>query len=1141
MTKALLIKSTIGQKENVRGQWHIFEQAAPYIQGIEAGDILENLNSEVINSMVSGLPNVWSRAYMFAYAFKYTRKEAVMKTGGLIQYYQSLIDEWTGLAALLALHPGRISVSEPLRLNGNRSSFYDIAGSFGDMLFDDIDLWCNPDQLAQTKKEEPFVQIIYYNDVAVGATSPHTLFFTSVDYSTLPESLDIAWYRNGRFQNPLKYGLLSDNQYQKLALFIARIIKKLPDFENKININRGSKDKLSLAQTFVFLKGFLEEIKNCCPNISDEGIIDAQIAFAQPFAEVFNADDKLYYSNGVFTFNENGGIPVDLHKLLLTSNFIYAFSPADEFQPLEDAAVWYLRAVDPTEPNKTWYFPIPLTDYALRIFKNKIGDLVNPSGPDVHELRAVIKPGTFKLTVELYLNVDGRRLTPVAKEFEIKTLPGTPRNVIMWPDFVSDKWNNYYLYNEYPSNSPEVKFMPFYRNYNATAGFDAGDYIVDEKQNLVYADQRMRDDSFQAAAIVKYPAGYATAEDFPYEIIRSNKPFAGVEIRSWVNGNEVVSGYLIIKTGGDEITRSKIIKDFSHETGFENVVIGIDFGSNNSCVTYSKSGVGGVIPVKFKNRRVFISGSENIDPRGENTAKRNELLFFQNEEQYNGQIKSRVHDHDRKYVPEGMSREEIAGGVPVFEQNLRIHAMDERTITTNAGILHHNMKWLTDASGKEKKKAFLKSVWIAVIADLYAEKLIPAELRWSYPGSFSKFEKLQYQQMYNELADLPITGLKATVSNNPLTEAEAVCNYALNNAGLESENIFLGIDVGGSTSDALVVALNRCERAFKLEKQSSIRLAAGMFVNTAAKSENFRRAVYKYHESPECKFTVADIKNMLDNPQTAPFYINSVLDKLKDNEFEGFYRSISQSSPEILALPAYITGALIFYGAMLVKQTVIKNNLTEINSVDLLPFGKGGRLFDWLDVFPGKDAALKYYSDCFDAGFGQEGTKLKFRKRDSIRKDNKSEVSMGLSAPGKVTTDESVKFGSDVIGENGYKYYPVNKEPVELKFDDLMKPEYLEEMDFGIDIPRKFEKFETFLSIFCQFTGPTETGILRNASVIEKHKDDLAAELKAYITGDSEWQKADALKKEGQPFDFLHSPFMSEAMCFLEKFIVDRL
>ena len=241
-------------------------------------------------------------------------------------------------------------------------------------------------------------------------------------------------------------------------------------------------------------------------------------------------------------------------------------------------------------------------------------------------------------------------------------------------------------------------------------------------------------------------------------------------------------------------------------------------------------------------------------------------------------------------------------------------------------------------------------------------------------------------------------------------------------------------------------------------------------------------------------------------------------------------------------MPAYITGLLLFYSGKLAAKTIKENGYTQISIVDLLPFGKGGRLFDWLDVYPGKSMASEYYNNCLKAGFGEGAENITLEKRDSIRKDNKSEVSKGLSAPQKVQVAENIRLTSDLIGESGYEYFAKGSNTAQkLMPDDVALSEYLSEMDFGISFPEKFPEFEKFLHIFCQFTGPGSTGILKNSAMIESNKDRLVRELKNYITCDTEWQKADANQKRGMPFEYRHSLFVLEGMCFLEKFVIPEI
>ena len=119
---------------------------------------------------------------------------------------------------------------------------------------------------------------------------------------------------------------------------------------------------------------------------------------------------------------------------------------------------------------------------------------------------------------------------------------------------------------------------------------------------------------------------------------------------------------------------------------------------------------------QFGNYRSVLIGKENSDIKA--IAENNELLFFTNYPSDNGQVKSWLHEHDSRYNCYNES-EEIAGGVPVNRPNVLVREMDQYEIKTQAGILHYNMKWLDNEKGLQKKRAFLKSIWLNVCAFLY--------------------------------------------------------------------------------------------------------------------------------------------------------------------------------------------------------------------------------------------------------------------------------------------------------------------------------------------------------------------------------------------------------------------------------------
>ncbi|MCB0853192.1 MAG: hypothetical protein KDD63_13285, partial [Bacteroidetes bacterium] len=905
-------------------------------------------------------------------------------------------------------------MSEPLEMDFSAMrELFHIPPAMGRMLFEDEDLWTNPFKRKENPDEKPTIQLIYYAGQLIGGTSPYSLVFTSVDYTGLPQASDMPWYRNGAFVDPIPFIERNNDQLQKLYLLIRNMNENFEEFERNINLNREGRTSLAFPGFKDFLRKWQVEIRQAGNNIVHEGTLDAVLNFSEPFFSLFNVKQSLYfYQDGRVSFKLKPGenpIEVDPKDILLQEDYIIEFVEEDDKQPLRQSAIHYLAVhnpgFNPREPeleSEFLYFPIPLSEKGLLLFKNQIGDLIGSGKEDNHELRCYIKPSDFKLVVELHLVIDDKKMNLTAREYELQPLEND-RRVIMWPNFISEDWNSYYLYSEFPKADRGTKMVPFFKNASDQS------ILVNDKGRIIYADSDgIRGSDLSLEQLIAYPGGTLDSSFHKYDIIKTNKPVAGLEIRKNIDGEERVVGYLFVKKPEDDSMGDYKIRDLSRVSSFTDVVLGIDFGSNNSSMYFARVNGSDVKPISFSNRRMVLVGKENLDPDHLKIAMPHELYFFQNESSPNGQVKSWVHEHNPQYIVSGMDDQEIAGGVPVFEPNIHIKNMGSRTITTNAGTLHHSMKWLTEENDKAKKSAYLKALYLKACADLYANNFRPIELRWSFPGSFTQGEVLQYRLLYKDIVDTlkPIDSVKTVLNEDALTESEAVSNYALaTGVSLQENNLFLGIDVGGSTSDILLIALDLHEGNYKLVKQSSLRMAAGMIADASRNSKAFRDSLVNYHDSPKSNLTIPNIKTI--NNENAPFFLNAVFDRLKNDEFDNFYAFLARSNSSLFALPAYMTGLLVFYSGQLVKKTIAENPmLDEVKKINLFPFGKGGRIFDWLDTYPGKMMAEEYLNKCFQAGFGEGGGNMTLFKQDDIREDNKSEVAKGMVS---ASQDERVK------------------------------------------------------------------------------------------------------------------------------------
>ena len=1120
MSKALLIKSYTDIKTGVQGQWNELTMASSYIQGIETGKILEGLNAEKLGALISGVPTPWARVKLFKFALQtLSTPDPNIEISGLQQFYELLHGEWRGLLAVIALFPDRIRFSNPVTMD-TKGEDYDIASAFGRMLFEDNDVWSNQDELAKNPSVQPYIHLIYYRDHLVGGTSPLTGVFTGVSYSNIDkDTSDISWYRNGKFEDPTRY--LTPDQLQKVYLFVKNMNGNLEAFESKVNSQRGQKPIIDLGGFKDMSRKWENELLQKGNNLRDKGPIAKYSNLQCPFSILFRSDVPVYLKpDYTFTYMNNGDYQLvgDIQSLLSDDKYVIGWAEdANERPKLSDGPVFLLRVRDIQDGSNS-YFSLPLSETGINIFKNGLSGLLGYTDGSNTSLQGVITDAG-QLAVTLVVEIDGQDVTLNTREYEIDWITDTGR-VIMWPNFVSEKWNKYYLYSEFTASAKE-QFKPIFKWQGEFLRTIDGDFLTGD-----YEPGPDEDKQVEVKKLITFPAGQG--DNLPkYHIISADKPLAGLSLYVKATGKDVHAGYLIL--------RSDIIEDRTSYDIKGTANVGIDFGSNNTCVYYNMNDKG-AMPVHFENYRSVLVGKENSDSRA--IAENNELLFFTNYPSENGQLKSWLHEHDSRYNCYNES-EEISGGVPVNRPNVMVKDMDQYEIKTQAGILHYNMKWLDNEKGLKKKRAFLKSIWLQTCAYLYSNRIRPEELSWSYPGSMMEADRTDLEKIFEELCKItPITVRRPELCPKLTTEAEAVCSFALSqDFGLNKDNMFLGIDVGGSTSDILLLAKdqNNANKS-SLYRESSVRIAAGVFFNAVIKSETFREALVNFHEGKKTKVFVANIREILSQPSKAPYYLSSIFDQLKsESDYEEFYTSIDSNAKFVFTIPAYVTGLLLFYSGMLIGKTIKTEHLEHINRIDVLSFGKGGRLFHWLRNSAGRRATNEYYASCLNAGVSLVVDKtLIVKYRDEIEIDNKAEVAKGLVDP-KELVKKQQNTDCDICGETGVIYILNDGSPKDLHTEDELTGDYFanEMNNFSFS---GISYFKVFMNIFIEFVSRKTRLYPKADSDLIDDLDDLPNRIAAYIcNNDDEYRKARRDSANGFRY---HQPLIiAEGLCFLDTLI----
>lgn len=1098
-----------------------------FVKSITTAEGNSGISLDLLRAMISGIPSPWARVLMTRKAL--AQKPADLGDTVLGMCYRMFRSEWRGLVAAYALRPDSFEFSAPIPLLGRTLAEnygeMSVLNMYGEMLFDETPLWALKNEKvdkANLKSNPPCIQILYYkikNDVgfkriAVGATSPYSLLFSSINYRLpVSQETDIPWLVAGKFVDPTDFSpdKFKVEDAQRLHSFIHNMASNMekgpesthnnPDgcyykeyfrkffeagFTGDYNIGMGFMAE-AIKTWDEELTRWRDELKARIEREGRDTNTNIPVAVAMPegpLAMLMSNESTFWYNSNMIFSEPKEGPSIKSSEIFMDSEYIASWRGED----LSKSAAYYLRVKG---GDTGYWIPLPFTRKAMAIFANDISAMITGNGSFV--LSAEIgEDGKVQVDFKAKINGSGDAMSICRKTYQMEIIPESDGKVFTWPDFKSPAWNKYFYYSEFPMNITGVRMVPSFEG-------------VEESQL-----ENMR--------IVTYPVNKVGSSMHKYEIIASKTPLTSIDVRLNKEGRDVLAGTLMVKVETDEVAFADTqYMSNKINLNLNSATVGIDFGSTNTCAYY-KAEVGAVTAVPFKNRRLALVGFDNPTL---SLAHKDELLFISNEGTIaaNGQVKSWLHEHDTMYVTADGSVEdennldmEVIGGIPVNERNIPIVSMDEHVIITNAGRLNYNMKWISSDETKMRKTAFMKTIWMQICADLAEQNLKPTELHWSYPSSMGKPKELE--TIYKAL-EYPYE-TSDILSRLSHTEAESVCAYSIHKGSkVNDSTLSLGVDVGGSTSDILIVRASGSTDS--LITQSSIRLAGGFFFKAINSSAKFRRALYNFHESKRTAVKVQNIEDVINASEQiykrSPYYLNNIFDQLfVESDFRKFYGYLQNSVSPVFALPAYVTGVLMFYSGMLVRNAIDNNGLDSIRNIAMRYYGKGGRLFEWL-LKTQWDDAVEYYRNCFAAGAGTDELELNilnYSKETGETKyieENKSEVAIGLVS-GTFDQIEGVKAGEanrvfDVIGESGFEYFKAGEESRKLDALEVI-PDDIFKGGINLKFPEKMEKFSSFLDIFIRFVEVDSGGILKNTRVLRDGINDL--NLRSFIQNDPVYQ-----------------------------------
>ncbi len=822
VSKALVIKVKPGSEpQGTPEKWEdLTGEMERVTRDIETQALKEEASN--IGALVSGIPTPFARANMFKDALNSNGEGGTSEN--LTNYYASLVKEWRGFIACIALDYSRIDVKRVWLVYSDGKSLaetvniYEPCGAFGNMLFGSKPLWCEADA-DEEHKGKPFIDIIRYDGTIVGGTSPESLLFTSVAYQVNDrKGKPYVDFETGKFTDPLKHNIDYVNTLVLYA-YVKRLIESIPSLANYYSYLRNNPETSRLVPNYANLQQNLQEwqeeigryaIQKGFKNL--EGASTPSInKFGKPFAEVFNYTEELFYNNGVLSSKDLGNNKsFDPKELLLKGSDaeIARLAIGANKDNIDKLPVYVMRATVKDDPNAECYFSLPLTPLGLEVFGERIKDLINTgveqTGDFKSRLTAVYDPISEKnnLEVNLHLEVDQIRERDLKETYTVTNTINTHEGneIIMWPNFIAKEWHRYFLYSEIPHNATTgkcyFKAVPFagdelQKDFNIICGKDGEPFYLAKDgidQDLDFEDEEGHQRHLETTLHV-VSGNAVNQNDYKYEIYECDHPFKGLKL---ISINNKCAGFLIIRYTQFEAETSLPKNRLDLRDGLREVNLGVDFGSTNTSIAFCRED-GTPEGLDFVNRRVPLLRVTPINE--DDVATENRLFFFQSNPKKSNSIKSVLTIHDsRRILPDKNENAEqwrekaVKGGFPCFCNNLPVDDVQWKFIKLNGvkcGPIDQiqNMKWDDNQTDVAYKKAFLQSLLLHVYAELLDKGLMPKRLRWSFPSSMSAGLISTYQQIWDSLKDMN------PLSKNGRYDLEvSQPPYALANAPAASNN-----------------------------------------------------------------------------------------------------------------------------------------------------------------------------------------------------------------------------------------------------------------------------------------------------------------------------------------------------------------
>lgn len=789
------------------GEWK--SEDSTFLEKLSKG--LKMGGEEVVSaSEIVSVPDVWARL--------------LIVRNGLIDKRSSIVKEWRGTLALLALAPyykhiyeltSNIVNIKDIQQNPFTVSSADSSSSYahiGKILFDVI-----PNDTMAQGQDWNAIGVLNFNNQAIAVINPYTMVSAARDYTGVEGIRKLPWYEDGFLIDPCDARDMRNEQYVVLSHYLQNLISNIQTLGSANN------------EVFNAIMGNLQDFKASCDaktaGASFSSYTQVKVNLNLPAQPVYDklaqifigaSDQNAKFDCGLDTREEfkdqiNGAIFAD---------FNVAQSAG---KTLSDIRIWNNYSLNSIrqDPNLTktikneceqqgYLFLTPETIFTEKLvifagdnrkLKEHASDgdqfayplnsaMLMFLNPKTLSTSCIISPSGDGYKVSLYLELKNENgsstnytLEKVYKAKDVVKNRTVPLGFSVWPDIKINNWDQYFFF--YDGNA-QVNILP--------------------KNIFSINDLRIKMESLNTVDKIKFADTYNTTHQIVGEEIPIQRSTAITELRSLSSSPEAIMCNVATQATGKAYTEHSRRVDVGFilipepqpvaETSNQ-WSVGIDFGTTNSCVYY-KENKENPKSLNFKNR---INLPYEV---GTDEEEKEEVMQAHKEF-----VPSRlVNVPFMTILRERSFKETTVDNLP-FRSNF-IYYVDQvlyaiEDLPDDKRPLKFNLKWDEAEQSRIKVQYFVSQIVLQAAVEAAANGVKRENLtfNFSYPEAYTTDHLRAFKRITKRAVNVGLNdeNYKTQEKTNFLTESiSSALYFAEGQKTAFTENV-VTIDIGGGTSD----------------------------------------------------------------------------------------------------------------------------------------------------------------------------------------------------------------------------------------------------------------------------------------------------------------------------------------------------